>query len=337
MSQLQTNDLVLTLNPQTGKLQFSPIIMWLDRDESGRDLFVELQTKSGRRIRLTSSHLIYLANEAPQQLDLHETAAQNGQLNNLSTRSPHRQSAGSDDNNQNNYYYYDTQTVNLTDEGKQNSVLNSNNNRRQLSIDSFSLSRPTAAAASTLDEYTFVTYARNAIVGQYLLINPSNEIKQHGEEVESKRAANSKRGKQLHTTYFSTERLPLRVVFSQILNNQVQADATEQTSIRFDQIVSVNYAVRDGIYAPLTREGNIVVDSVVASCYALISDHELAHSAFAPIRWLSYAREWIFGLQPTFQIERNLEDSSTAGRQIHWYASLLYTIGRFILPSGYLY
>ena len=37
-----------------------------------------------------------------------------------------------------------------------------------------------------------------------------------------------------------------------------------------------------GAYTPLTKEGNIVVDGVLASCYAF-SNHDLAHTAMAPI------------------------------------------------------
>ena len=34
----------------------------------------------------------------------------------------------------------------------------------------------------------------------------------------------------------------------------------------------------------ITMEGNIVVDDVLASCYAS-SDHDIAHFVMAPIRW----------------------------------------------------
>ena len=38
------------------------------------------------------------------------------------------------------------------------------------------------------------------------------------------------------------------------------------------------------MYAPLTMEGNIVVDGVLASCYASY-DHDVAHFALQPILW----------------------------------------------------
>ena len=41
-------------------------------------------------------------------------------------------------------------------------------------------------------------------------------------------------------------------------------------------------------------EGNIVVDGVVASCYAS-SDHDVAHIAMTPIRWFPKIVNWIFG------------------------------------------
>ena len=49
-----------------------------------------------------------------------------------------------------------------------------------------------------------------------------------------------------------------------------------------------------GAYTPVTKEGNIVVDGVLASCYAY-SDHVLAHIVMTPIRWFPQMMEWIFG------------------------------------------
>ena len=39
-----------------------------------------------------------------------------------------------------------------------------------------------------------------------------------------------------------------------------------------------------GAYVPLTMEGNIVVDGVLASCYPS-THHDIAHISMAPINW----------------------------------------------------
>ena len=41
-------------------------------------------------------------------------------------------------------------------------------------------------------------------------------------------------------------------------------------------------------------EGTIVVDGVLASCYASF-DHNLAHFAMSPIQWFPKMTEWLFG------------------------------------------
>ena len=50
-----------------------------------------------------------------------------------------------------------------------------------------------------------------------------------------------------------------------------------------------------GAYTPLTREGNIIVDEVLASSYASTVDHHSAHFATAPIRWFPDIIQMIFG------------------------------------------
>ena len=49
-----------------------------------------------------------------------------------------------------------------------------------------------------------------------------------------------------------------------------------------------------GTFAPLTMEGNIMVDGVLASCYALTS-HDLSHFSTTDIRWFPKITQWIFG------------------------------------------
>ena len=50
-----------------------------------------------------------------------------------------------------------------------------------------------------------------------------------------------------------------------------------------------------GAYVPLMAEGNIVVDGVLASCYASF-DHDLAHFVMTPMQWFPRVLEWIFGV-----------------------------------------
>ena len=49
-----------------------------------------------------------------------------------------------------------------------------------------------------------------------------------------------------------------------------------------------------GAYTPLTKEGNIMVDEVLASCYAFVN-HELAHIGMMPIQWFPEIIQWVFG------------------------------------------
>ena len=71
------------------------------------------------------------------------------------------------------------------------------------------------------------------------------------------------------------------------------------------------------MYAPLTNEGNIVVDGVLASCYAL-TDHDHAHIVLLPLRWFPDIMDLIFG---------EINDHSG-------YAIMLQNVANFInLPS----
>jgi len=51
-----------------------------------------------------------------------------------------------------------------------------------------------------------------------------------------------------------------------------------------EKVISIEARVETGVYAPLTSTGNLVVDGVLTSCYAVIDDQSLAHLAFAPVR-----------------------------------------------------
>ena len=75
-----------------------------------------------------------------------------------------------------------------------------------------------------------------------------------------------------------------------------------------------------GAYIPLTMEGNIIVDDVLASCYAF-SDHDLAHFSMTPILSFPEITEWIFGKDKGYQV----------------YASILDNLFRWLASHGLLY
>ncbi|XP_013139051.1 PREDICTED: desert hedgehog protein B, partial [Papilio polytes] len=90
--------------------------------------------------------------------------------------------------------------------------------------------------------------------------------------------------------------------------------------MRPSRVVHTKMVKRRGVFAPLTKAGTIIVDDALASCYALVSSHSLAHAAMAPLRWMA---SW--------------SKSEEMPRGVHWYANALYSFGDYVLPSTYKY
>ncbi|XP_022622906.1 sonic hedgehog protein [Seriola lalandi dorsalis] len=80
----------------------------------------------------------------------------------------------------------------------------------------------------------------------------------------------------------------------------------------------------DGSFAPVTVQGTVVVDQVLASCYAAIEDHDLAHWALAPVRLAHWVSSLLFSSQP---------QASAQNDGVHWYSKILYQLGTWLLDS----
>lgn len=116
--------------------------------------------------------------------------------------------------------------------------------------------------------------------------------------------------------------------------------------LRTERVVAVRHTELRGLYAPLTFDGTLVVDDVVASCYAVIDSQWLAHLSFLPTRVIAAARASLRRL--VWRLGHPLADSATAvdvdsdpdasqpADGIHWYPRMLYAISDYVIPAGWM-
>lgn len=98
-----------------------------------------------------------------------------------------------------------------------------------------------------------------------------------------------------------------------------------------DIVISTEAILKQGVYAPLTAEGTIVVDGIVASCYAVVDSQWIAQWSYAPFRiYASFVR--FFSKSVT-----SARSANQVPVGVHWYASILYTIAEYVLPNSMLY
>ena len=94
------------------------------------------------------------------------------------------------------------------------------------------------------------------------------------------------------------------------------------------RILKIETVVQAGVYAPLTTQGNLVVDDVLVSCYALIDSQTIAHLSFAPLRWWHSIKSFLPFSENKINVDDELNENG-----IHWYANDLYSLAEKIMPS----
>lgn len=93
-----------------------------------------------------------------------------------------------------------------------------------------------------------------------------------------------------------------------------------------DEIASIRVVqLSEGVYAPLTTAGTIMVDGITCSCYAEFGSHRMVHAAMLPMRLYHYVKSALVG--SISYAERSGGSGALAecdvDRGIHWYAGLL--------------
>ena len=108
------------------------------------------------------------------------------------------------------------------------------------------------------------------------------------------------------------------------INDYIFTRSSKHNEIQTLKVVKVSNTKKTGAYAPLTLEGTIIVDNALASCYAVIDDHRLAHTTLAPLRLLYHS-------MPRLAREREGE------MLLSWYPRLLETVGRMVLDETHFH
>ncbi|XP_015259181.1 PREDICTED: indian hedgehog B protein-like [Cyprinodon variegatus] len=110
-------------------------------------------------------------------------------------------------------------------------------------------------------------------------------------------------------TIFASEVQPGQCVFS--------SSGRSNSRPKLSVVTFVEELTSTGLYAPLTQHGSIVVNGVLASCYAAVDSHYLSHWVLAPLR-LVY---WMIG------------PSQVQNDGVHWYPLILQWLGKVLLGT----
>jgi len=104
-------------------------------------------------------------------------------------------------------------------------------------------------------------------------------------------------------------------------------------------VASVDVISEKGVFAPLTAAGNLVVDGVLASSYAVIDSHTIAHAAFAPVRWwanLKHNGAYLVRTLSPLNSGATPRTESFPPSGVPWYPNFLYSVASYLLPSHLL-
>nr|CUS58507.1 hedgehog A transcription factor [Cupiennius salei] len=146
----------------------------------------------------------------------------------------------------------------------------------------------------------------------------------------------------------------------------VKRDTAAGSRISLERVIAVESGSEKGSFAPLTKEGNVVVNDVLASCYALLDDQSLAHFAFFPVRFMSdiehlalnlleklpfsqmkeiisshfeflpakftsNMKHAMFHMLEKFHFVKLMPKNVTSQKGMHWYPELLYKMSYYLL------
>lgn len=231
ISQLNIGDEILSVTPE-GELEYSEVLLFLDRNPTAKELYYEIETESGAIISITPAHLIFVSED------------------------------------------------------------NSTEFERQISR---------------------ATYAKNVQIGQFL-----------------------------YTSSIIGDKTMMMTISDNRIDGMHQNQINNRNYAVLERVVRVDAKIKKGIYAPLTRDGTLIVNNIAASCYAIIHDQTIAHWSFLPVRVLENLKDSLLYLAKTFHLVKLNNKSAksaeiTIQNGVHWYPKLLYSLSKYLIPQNMMY
>ena len=105
----------------------------------------------------------------------------------------------------------------------------------------------------------------------------------------------------------------------------------EDNEMMKDEVVTSELEAQKGIFAPVTVHGNIIVEDILASCYAEYEDHSLIHMGFAPFRWVADMKNKLSNIK-TKGIDASPQPEQE-NFKLHWYAESLISVAANLVPE----
>lgn len=174
--------------------------------------------------------------------------------------------------------------------------------------------------------------------GRVLTLTP-----QHLVPIEGKSAIFAARvqpGDRLIVRHITSSSLELESNDNDILENNVE-------SLSYDEVLEVKLVLEEGVYAPLTAQGTLLVNDVVASCYALVDSQWIAHMSFLPYRLFRSIESSLGRFAETLRslgssssrttTTTTTSISSETSEGVMMYASFLYSLSDYVLPKSMIY
>ena len=85
-----------------------------------------------------------------------------------------------------------------------------------------------------------------------------------------------------------------------------------------------------GLYAPLTADGDLFADAVLASCYAHVRSHELGHLTMAPVRALWWALTIAGDMLSAVTSLDNIRGSNAWHNTVNFYTNTLLALTNYL-------